>query len=286
VIKVLPCDLCGSENPKFLLTSPGLDGPLVECRNCGFRYVGERRSGLTFGAEATDVTAHRIRQANSRFSGMPAGEEQRLAMLDARWRLDLIRRFRPSGKLLEAGCARGEFLRAARESFEVYGVEPNPGLAQSASEVAPVHCGLIENSPWSDFDVAASFHVIEHVDSPRRFIAAMAQRLKPGGLVVIETPDIQSLPFRLLRKRWRQFIPEHYYFFDPATLARMLGASGLRVERTIRVGKYASFNLILNRLSRYVPALKGAGTASRLTFRINPLDIMLVVATSPDGGRR
>jgi SAM-dependent methyltransferase len=224
-----------------------------------------------------------VRKANLTFRHLGLEEEHRLALLNARWRLDLIRQFRTSGKLLEVGCARGDFLRVAREPFDVYGVEPNPELAQSALQVAPVHSGVIENTPWSGFDVIATFHVIEHVDSPTRFVTAMAQRLKPGGVIVIETPDIRSLPFLIFRKRWRQFIPEHYFFFDPLTMQRLLAGCGLKLERTIRVGKYASLNLILNRLSRYVPALESVETASRLTFRINPMDIMLVVATSPAG---
>jgi 2-polyprenyl-3-methyl-5-hydroxy-6-metoxy-1,4-benzoquinol methylase len=272
--------LCGAVNPRYLLTSPGLDGPLVECLGCGLRYVGERRSHLAFGAETPDVTAKRVGDANVHFKQLRFDEEQRLALLNAKWRLNLIRRFRPSGKLLEVGCARGEFLRVARESFDVYGVEPNPDLAQSASSIAPVHCDTIEKTPWADFDVMATFHVIEHVDSPRRFVDAMARRLKPGGLVFIETPDIRSLPFRILGKRWRQFIPEHYFFFDPQTMEKLLAGCGLKVERIMRVGKYASVNLILNRLSRYIPALKSADAASGMTFRVNPLDIILIVAAS------
>jgi 2-polyprenyl-3-methyl-5-hydroxy-6-metoxy-1,4-benzoquinol methylase len=200
--------------------------------------------------------------------------------------LNLIRRFRQSGKLLEVGCARGDFLSVAGEYFDVYGIEPNPGLAEMASSYAAVHCDVIENAPWADFDVMATFHVIEHVDSPRRFVRAMAERLKPGGLMVIETPDIGSLPFRVFRSRWRQFIPEHYFFFDAQTLGKLLAGAGLKVHQTLRVGKYASLNLVLNRLSRYVPALRNVETPSTMTFRINPMDILLVVASSPPQASR
>lgn len=209
-------------------------------------------------------------------------EEQRLALLNAGWRLELIRKIRPAGKLLEIGCARGDFLRVARESFEVYGVEPNPELAESAAGAAPVHRDVIERTPWSGFDVIASFHVIEHVDSPRSFIRAAAERLKPGGLLAIETPNIDSLPYKILRSRWRQFIPEHYFFFDPKTLARLLSDHGLKTERTLTIGKYASADLIVNRLSRYLPWIPRMNGVSRLTFRMNPLDIMLVFASKPD----
>lgn len=283
---MIACDLCGTDNPRTVLESPQLDGPLVQCRNCGFRYVGQRRSHLTFGSGegvASDV-AGRVQAANSNIRNLRLEEEHRLALLNARWRLDLIRQFRTSGKLLEVGCARGDFLRVARESFDVFGVEPNPGLAESAIEVAPIYQDVIETLPWRDFDVISSFHVIEHVDSPKRFVAAMAERLKPGGLLVLETPNIDSLPFRVMKAKWRQFIPEHYFFFDNSTMTKLLSDSGFKVERILRIGKHASAAFMLNRLSRYFKFLRyaedlaGRIGESSLTFRVDPLDIMIVFA--------
>jgi len=249
-------------------------------------YVGWRKSQLAFGSggDAPTDVAQRVHAANLSIRNLELDEEHRLALLNSRWRLDLIRQFRPSGKLLEVGCARGDFLSVAREFFDVYGVEPNPELAQFAAQVAPVHPDVIETLPWRDFDVISSFHVIEHVDSPKRFVSAMAERLKPGGLLVLETPDSNSPPYRVMKSKWRQFIPEHYFFFDHSTITRLLSESGFRVERITRIGKHASVALILNRLSRYFRILRhGEDLAarlgiSRLTFRIDPLDIMIVFA--------
>jgi 2-polyprenyl-3-methyl-5-hydroxy-6-metoxy-1,4-benzoquinol methylase len=280
------CDICGADNPLTVLESPQLDGPLVQCRNCRFRYVGWRRSELTFGSGGGDAheVASRVQAANFNIRNLRLEEEHRLGILNARWRLDLIRNFRTSGRLLEVGCARGDFLSAARESFDVSGVEPNPSLADDAEKIAPIYRDVIETLPWRDFDVITSFHVIEHVDSPKRFVSAIAERIKPGGLLVLETPDIHSMPFQLMRSKWRQFIPEHYFFFDQSTMTRLLTDSGFKVEKIVRIGKHASAALIFNRLSRYfkfmrpVEDLAGRAGLSRITFRINPLDIMLVFA--------
>jgi 2-polyprenyl-3-methyl-5-hydroxy-6-metoxy-1,4-benzoquinol methylase len=277
--RFLPCDICGSDNPRFLLKSARLDGPLVECGTCGFRYVGDRTLGLAFGSESPEMTAAKVCEANTEFRHLPLEEEHRLAALNAQWRLELVRAIKPSGKLLEVGCARGDFMRVAREYFEVSGVEPNGELAAVSRQIAPVHQDIIERTPWSGFDVVASFHVIEHVSSPRSFVRAAAEKLRSGGLMVIETPNIDSLPYRILKSRWRQFIPEHYFFFDRKTIVRLLSDCGLRTERVMGVGKYASLDLITNRLSRYMPWMPHTNGFSRLTFRVNPLDIMLVFAT-------
>jgi 2-polyprenyl-3-methyl-5-hydroxy-6-metoxy-1,4-benzoquinol methylase len=274
----IACDLCGTPNPRFVLSSPGLDGPLVECVKCGLRYVGERRSALTFGTRTAEEVTSNVRSANQSFRHLRLEEEQRLALLNARWRLDLIRRIKSRGKLLEIGCARGDFLSVARELFEASGVEPNPELADDASRVAPVHRDVIERTPWSGFDVIASFHVIEHADSPRSFIHAAVERLNPSGLLVIETPDIDSLPFKILRSRWRQFIPEHYFFFTKKTMSQLMVSEGLQVQRVTTIGKYASLDLITNRLSRYMPWLPNLDGFSRFTFRFNPRDIILMFA--------
>jgi 2-polyprenyl-3-methyl-5-hydroxy-6-metoxy-1,4-benzoquinol methylase len=286
---MIACDLCGFHQPKFILQSKTLDGPLVQCPSCHFYYVGSRRSHLTFGAGSAQAVADRVRQANRGFQNLRLEEEHRLALLNASWRLNIIREVCPSGRLLEVGCARGDFLSAARQYFDVKGVEPNPELAASARRVSSVHEGVIETLDAGEFDVAASFHVIEHVDSPRRFLAEIFRRVRPGGHIVIETPNIESLPFKVFRKRWRQFIPEHYYFFGPGTVRRLMESNGLEVERVVDIGKYASVELVLNRLSRYAGlASHVAGLArglglSRITFRLNPRDIMLVVARRTTG---
>jgi 2-polyprenyl-3-methyl-5-hydroxy-6-metoxy-1,4-benzoquinol methylase len=285
---MIPCDLCGTTDTQRILESPRLDGPLVRCRKCGLYYVGERRSELVFGSGSSAEVVERVRDANRNLRNLPLDEEHRLAELNAKARLQIIRQYRPSGKLLEVGCARGDFLRIAREYFTSFGVEPNPELAEEAIRIAPVHQGLIETEPGSNYDVAVSFHVIEHTPSPKQFLAAIARRLRPRGLVVLETPDIDSIPFRILKSRWRQFIPEHYYFFNESTMKKLLEDGGFKVEKIGRIGKYASVGLLLNRLSRYFSPIQyseGLATRlhlSRLTFEIDPYDIMIAIATKKE----
>jgi len=285
---MIPCDLCGSSDSQRILESTRLDGPLVRCRKCRLYFVGDRRSELVFGSGPSADVVERVRDANRRMRNLPLEEERRLAELNARARLQVIRQYRPSGKLLEVGCARGEFLRIAREYFTSFGVEPNPELAEEAIKIAPVHTGLIETEPGTYYDVAASFHVIEHTPSPKQFLAAIAQRLRPRGLIVLETPDIDSIPYRIFKSRWRQFIPEHYYFFDEQTMRKLLEDAGFKIEKIGRIGKYASVGLMINRLSRYLSPLQyteslaGFLRLSKLTFELDPFDIMIAIATKTE----
>ena len=263
-----------------MLAPPSLDGPLMRCRECGLYFVGNRTADLVFGRSGAGDVAARIRDANEGYRDLRRDEERRLNQLNSRWRLDLMKPYCESGRLLEVGCGRGDFMSTARESFEVFGVEPNPELAADARAEGNLFEGLVADAPWSDFDAAVSFHVLEHVDSPRDFVAEIASRVKPGGLLVLETPDIGSWPYRLMRSGWRQFIPEHYFFFDRVTLARLLLDQGFEVQKIVRVGKYASLGFVANRLSRYFPSIGDWSSpgASRV-IRLNPFDIMLALAT-------
>ncbi len=128
-------------------------------------------------------------------------------------------------------------------------------------------------------------HVIEHLDSPHETIERVAELLRPGGTVLIETPTIDNLWFKLAPKRWRQLIPDHYFFFSRATLERLLRTQGLEPIDYQTVGRRVSARFAADRLRR--AGLPGSRSLQRTlttlhaedrTIRINPGDIMSIVA--------
>jgi SAM-dependent methyltransferase len=128
-------------------------------------------------------------------------------------------------------------------------------------------------------------HVIEHLDSPRQTVNEIHRVLKPGGIAVIETPNIDTIWFRLLKTRWRQFIPDHYFFFTPRTLGRLLENTGFRLLEIERVGKPMSVRLFADRVRRFNPLLgKILSSLTRAvhledrTLHLNLGDIMLAFA--------
>ena len=113
----IPCDLCETGNPRFILNSRGLDGPLVECVKCGFRYVGTRHPRWHFGKQSSEDTARRsVRQPGFRYLRLE--EEAPACAAQPKWRLDLIRQMKPSENCRKSNCAR-RFLRPAREWFDI-----------------------------------------------------------------------------------------------------------------------------------------------------------------------
>jgi SAM-dependent methyltransferase len=284
------CDLCGSDEPAHLLDSPRLDGPLVRCGNCGLVYVGRRGSDFTFTGQderRSAALADRVAELGLVRHDVEAAERGWRVQAD-RERLGRLLRHAPGGRLLDVGSANGTFLQIAAGHFDAEGVEPEPGTSERSRQAGlTVTTGTLADvaPPAGGFDAITMFHVIEHLDSPHRALAGVHDLLAPGGVVLIETPTVDNLWFRLARSRWRQLIPDHYFFFSCATLSELLRRTGFEPVDHEKVGRRVSVRFAADRARRAgVPgATLLAATLRTLriedrTLRLNPGDIMSVVA--------
>ncbi len=287
-----PCDLCGADDPGPVLESPRLDGPLVRCRRCGLLYVGRRRSDFTF-VERDDVRNAALHDRVAALGIVRQDVEEAEAPLRVqadRARLALLREHTAGGTLLDVGCSTGSFLQVAATAFTVTGVEPDPGTSELArARGLDVVTGTLREvqPPEGGFDAITLFHVIEHVPSPMAELREVRRLLRPGGTVLIETPRADALLFRVAKPRWRQLIPDHYFFFTERTLAEALRQAGLQPVAMTKVGRRVSLRFLADRLRRSgIPlaaplarAVQTAGLEDR-TVRVTPGDIMAAVATT------
>jgi len=208
--------------------------------------------------------------------------------LTARERLDDLGRFVTTGRFIEIGCSTGEMLATARASFTVMGVEADERNIRAArARGLDVFSGTLCDARFPDrhFDAAAMYHVIEHVPSPRGELRELHRIIKPGGWLILETPNIATIWFHLLRARWRQFIPDHIFFFTPRTITRLCEESGFETRELRSVGKAMSVRLFINRLGRYhrpaanlLEAASNRLNLSDLTLRLKLGDVMRLYA--------
>lgn len=135
-----------------------------------------------------------------------------------RARIDLELRFLgrigPNARLLDVGCGNGSFLMLAKElGWHVYGCDPDPKAVNVALRTgAEVRIGGIEvyQDLEGKFDVITMSHVIEHVHDPRKVIAIAYKLLKPGGILYIDTPNLNSRGHREFKENWRGLdVPRH-----------------------------------------------------------------------------
>ncbi len=195
------------------------------------------------------------------------------------------------GRALDVGCAAGFCMAVLRErGFETHGVEVSPTIAQHAIEhfgFDTVHVGTLESAPLAEqsFDLITMWDVIEHVVDPASLLAQARGLLKPGGLLVLETQDIDSRFARLLGPSWHHYKhAEHIYHFTAPTLTTLLQQSGFAVDKlTHRYGgKFVSLDFIAERAGRVHPALstmlKPLTRFDSARLYLNFLDELVVLA--------
>lgn len=230
-IERVPCPGCGSDVPSRIADEWGLS--VVSCGRCGLIYVSPR---LRAPEKNYWSGEERKRQ---KYGPILRGEAAHPRDRNYREHLDVLRRVKPAGRLLDVGSHCGFFLRLARGSgWQLTGVEPSDTSAAIAREAfqLDVRCGYLQDvglEPQS-FDVATLVDVLEHVSSPRPLLRDIHRFLAPGGVLFIKVPNARYnlLKLRVLARAPRRMefdifdSREHVVHYTPETLARILRESG------------------------------------------------------------
>ena len=151
----------------------------------------------------------------------------------------------PGARILEVGFGSADQMaRMEALGWDVTGVDPDPISVEAARERGLVaHQGDLaeQHFPDASFDAIYLSHVIEHVYEPVDLLRECRRVLKPGGTVVVVTPNVAGLGQRLLRRDWINLDPpRHLVLFDRRTLRRTAEESGLEV-RSLRTSVRIAF---------------------------------------------
>ena len=157
------------------------------------------------------------------------------------------------GELLDVGCGGGaQLVRMRSLGWRVVGVDPDARAVDLATRVhhLDVRRGTLEEQrfPSDRFDAVVLSHTIEHVHEPMELLRECGRVLKPGGQLVVVTPNTESLGHSNLKTDWIGLQPpRHLYLFSCATLRRLAERSGLRVVRVRSSVRNAEFAWLLGR---------------------------------------
>lgn len=143
-----------------------------------------------------------------------------------RYKIELVQRFATGGRLLEIGPAYGAFTwLAKRAGFDASAIEMSEACCRFMNEVAgirAVHSLDIDAAVRvaEACDVIALWHVIEHLPDPWKTLGLMAERLKPGGVLVIAAPNPLAFQFGLMGRYWTHLdAPRHLHLIPAATIS-------------------------------------------------------------------
>lgn len=250
-----PCLVCGEKGARSLHGG----GALWRCR-CGLVFVDpiptaeeiSAREDEAFHGGLIDETTEMFSAYYRDFPDDPVVRGFR----------DTVRRLHEmtgGGRLVDVGIGTGLLLHLARErGFEALGCEISPGAAERAREEFGVEVRVgdfLEEAFGGDEapDAISMADVVEHTPDPRRFLEHAAQVLRPGGGLFVAVPNHRSTLYwaadviaripGVSAMAQRLYVPNHYWYFTPATLARLVEECGFEVKdvrgESPYLGRYA-----------------------------------------------
>jgi SAM-dependent methyltransferase len=233
----MACPLCGAREsqPRHLVCGY----TIVDCVGCRLTFVNPQPTDAdlaSFYETAFHTPAWYKRFPQLRdfdYFGEAASDEAGHQSY-----VELVRGLIPSGAWLDVGCGHGRLAGfAAAAGYEVFGVDPNPLAAQVAQQrlgADRVFVGPLEASglPADHFTVVSMIGTIEHLKRPLQTLRESLRVLEPGGMLLIQTPNLGSLQYRRQGEAWDQFTPPgHLIYFTPRTLRWMLETAGFQRVR-------------------------------------------------------
>jgi 2-polyprenyl-3-methyl-5-hydroxy-6-metoxy-1,4-benzoquinol methylase len=139
---------------------------------------------------------------------------------------------------LDIGSGRGYFPAVLKRlGWDAHGVEISRDAADYARQrfgLQTIFTGTMEQfvaESKTQFPLVTAIDVIEHVPSPASFAQALSQVVRPGGLVIIDTPNAAAYNIRVDGVAWKGFNPFHIYLFNITNLRQMLAANDFEVEQ-------------------------------------------------------
>lgn len=181
------CKICGeSSKPKYQLHC----GLLFVCQSCQFHYLDyvDADTDLDPKIDESALTPDVIQYIETQLQSSEARFDNHIKLLQEHGGIQDMR-------VLDIGCGGGLFLKKARElGAEVMGLELNDERAQYciSKHQLEIVKRPIESEYWEQhegsFDAVTLWDVIEHVNYPKETIQASARLLKPGGVLLLDTP--------------------------------------------------------------------------------------------------
>jgi len=229
------CNLCGGTRLDHLFDeqpAPGFRFSVRKCPSCGLIATIPAPS-QEFLSELYSEQSYQLKTVSGSYC-----LDEHVSAADHERMLEAVGRVTGGRRLLDVGCGRGLFVKAALEKgWDAYGVEPSPYAGRIAcDELSHRVCnGFLEDSGFEDssFDAVTLWYVLEHVRDPKGTIEFCSRLLKPRGILFIAVPNARYILFRRWLKKALTGVPgsvhahEHLYQFSPGTLRKYIERAGL-----------------------------------------------------------
>lgn len=246
----IDCPVCGSSDFEEWFEKDWFRH--VRCQNCSMVYLNPRMNMVaTHSFYNSSVNAIYNETKFDQVSSSTTLDDQ-INLDNLQW-LDEIRQGK-KGNLLEVGSAKGYFLLKAKDAgYDVHGLELNrPNYEYSRRLLGDTILDKdLSDAHFEDskFDVVYMRDVIEHLPEPLSFLKEVNRVLKPGGMIFLDTHNVDGWIYRIARERHTVFFGfEHPNHWSPRTLGNALARCGFVVRKV----KLTSLDFTLRDILNYM----------------------------------
>lgn len=203
------CNNCGTTDYKILYKEDIAQvNQIVKCNCCGLMYAyplnidPEKKywEGSSKIPKKSSVFKERLE--------IMIDQKEKIQVHDYLSSIKHVEKLIPAkGKALEVGSSRGYFLHELeKRGWNVVGIEPSDTRREEAKRIFGYNFipDKLEDTglPKNSFDAIFMFHVIEHVLDPSAIISILYKYLKPGGVLVVETPTYDTITYKERVAEW------------------------------------------------------------------------------------
>jgi len=127
------------------------------------------------------------------------------------------------GSLLDIGAGTGAFLEAAaKNGWNINGVEPSEKAVKFAKKRGVDVVNSIESLEQQQYDVVTLWHVLEHMPDLEKTVRDIANRVRPGGTLIVAVPNFKSYDSRYYNQYWAAFdVPRHLWHFSKTSVKKI-----------------------------------------------------------------
>lgn len=235
-MEYVSCPVCGEDNARPLWIKH--DVRYVRCNACSLVYENPRLTEQEL-IEFYSDKSYFIKESDQ---AETSGYENYFAQCTQSLREEyfaLIERYTQTtpGRYCDVGCGTGGVLRVAQErGWEAIGVEVSSWAVQEGTKAGlDIRQGSLRDAQFPDdhFDAVSMFDVLEHLTSPRPYVQEIHRILKPGGVLLIETPNVDGFFAQYIYREHADLVKPraHICLYGPRSAKRLLVPAGFSTVR-------------------------------------------------------
>ncbi len=240
-IPLTNCPLCGSGRigSRYLIDRYDPAFTVDRCASCRFMFMNPRLDGDAI----RDLYREEYYTGKADYSYYDEREAEKFSNYVWDKRVEVLHRYVPGGNILDVGSSFGGFLKTASRYYIPHGIEISSYAGGFSRSVAggSIHIGTLDDHPFEHnyFSAITMIELIEHLPAPLSALEECYRLLRAGGVLMIQTANMDGLQALLKGKDYAYFMPGHLSYFSRKNLAGALirtGFSGIKVFYPVEFG--------------------------------------------------